>query len=90
MSDRTIAGTSPPELADLPADFWDEAEVVVPPAKQAVSLRLDLDVLDWFKQQGPKYQTRINAVLRSYVSRARGHGRTSPSRRTRKNRKSPA
>jgi uncharacterized protein (DUF4415 family) len=32
-----------------------------------VSLRLDSDVLDWFKQQGKGYQTRINAVLRAYM-----------------------
>jgi uncharacterized protein (DUF4415 family) len=32
-----------------------------------VSLRLDRDVLDWFKRQGKGYQTKINAVLRAYV-----------------------
>jgi uncharacterized protein (DUF4415 family) len=36
------------------------------PRKAAISLRLDADVLDWFKAQGPGYQTRINAVLRAY------------------------
>ena len=36
------------------------------PPKAAISLRLDADVLDWFKAQGPGYQTRINAVLRAY------------------------
>ena len=36
------------------------------PRKAAVSLRLDADVLDWFKAQGAGYQTRINAVLRAY------------------------
>ena len=68
MTEREIERTSPPDLADLPADFWAEAEVVVPPPKQAISLRVDQDVLDWFKQQGPRYQTRMNAVLRAYVS----------------------
>jgi uncharacterized protein (DUF4415 family) len=40
--------------------------------KSAISLRLDPDVLDWFRTQGPGYQTRMNAVLRAYmdVSRA--------------------
>lgn len=37
-----------------------------PVAKAAVSLRLDQDVLEWFKTQGPGYQTRINAVLRAF------------------------
>jgi len=36
------------------------------PRKAAISLRLDADVLEWFKAQGPGYQTRINAVLRAY------------------------
>ena len=71
MTEREIERTSPPELADLPADFWDEAEVVVPPPKQAISLRVDQDALAWFKEQGPGYQTKMNAVLRTYVSRAR-------------------
>ncbi|MGH8503637.1 MAG: BrnA antitoxin family protein [Gammaproteobacteria bacterium] len=36
------------------------------PAKQQVTLRLDADVLEWFKAQGKGYQTRINALLRAY------------------------
>ena len=71
MTETEIRRTAPPELADLPADFWDEGELVVPTAKQAISLRVDEDVLDWFKQTGPRYQTRMNAVLRSYMARAR-------------------
>jgi uncharacterized protein (DUF4415 family) len=35
--------------------------------KLQLTLRLDAKVLDWFKAQGKGYQTRINAVLRSYV-----------------------
>ena len=34
--------------------------------KTSVSLRIDADVLEWFKAQGPGYQTRINAVLRAF------------------------
>jgi uncharacterized protein (DUF4415 family) len=34
--------------------------------KAAISLRVDADVLNWFKEQGPGYQTRINAILRAY------------------------
>jgi uncharacterized protein (DUF4415 family) len=60
-------------LANLPADFWDEAEVVAPTPKRAVSIRLDEDVLDWFRRSGPRYQTRMNAVLRMYVKRMRKH-----------------
>lgn len=36
------------------------------PRKAAISLRVEQDVLDWFKAQGPGYQTRINAVLRAF------------------------
>jgi len=36
------------------------------PPKASISLRVDQDVLEWFKDQGPGYQTRINAVLRAF------------------------
>ena len=74
VSDAEIARTSPPELAKLSADFWAEATLVVPSAKKAISLRVDEDVLAWFRQSGPRYQTRMNAVLRSYVASV-SHGR---------------
>lgn len=48
--------------------WWSKAKVVRPEPKRAVSLRLDADVLAWFRRQGDGYQTRINAVLRSYVA----------------------
>jgi uncharacterized protein (DUF4415 family) len=70
QSEREIASTSPPELADLPAEFWKEADVVWPVPKKAISLRVDQDVLEWFRAQGPRYQSRMNAVLRTYMSQA--------------------
>ena len=39
--------------------------------KQRLTLRLDADLVAWFKAQGPSYQARMNAVLRAYVERAR-------------------
>ncbi len=42
---------------------------MVPPPKRAISLRVDKDVLEWFRARGPRYQTHMNAVLRAYVSR---------------------
>jgi uncharacterized protein (DUF4415 family) len=36
------------------------------PSKASISLRVDHDVLAWFKAQGPGYQTRINTVLRAF------------------------
>jgi uncharacterized protein (DUF4415 family) len=72
QTEREIAATSPAELAELPEDFWEEAELVLPVEKQAISLRVDRDVLAWFKAQGPRYQSRMNAVLRSYMRELRG------------------
>ncbi len=71
MTEREIQATSPPELSDLPEDFWATASVVEPVSKQPISLRVDTDVLNWFKAQGPRYQSRINAVLRSYMQQRR-------------------
>ena len=70
VSDATIQRTSPRELRGLPDDFWASARVVEPVTKQPISLRVDTDVLDWFKAQGPRYQSRINAVLRSFMTQA--------------------
>lgn len=77
MSEAQVHDTSPLELANLPENFWDAAVLVQPARKQAISLRVDEDVLAWFKETGPRYQSRINAVLRSYMN-ARQRG---PSRR---------
>ena len=45
------------------------------PPKASISLRVDVDVLDWFKSAGPGYQTRMNAVLRAYKEAAAKDGR---------------
>jgi uncharacterized protein (DUF4415 family) len=67
MTEAEIEATSPPELSDIPHGFWDDAEMVRPPSKEAISLRVDSDVLQWFRSAGPRYQSRMNAVLRSYM-----------------------
>jgi uncharacterized protein (DUF4415 family) len=59
------------DAAPLDID-WSKAVIVVPPKKKAISIRVDPDVLDFFKNEGPGYQRRINAVLRSYVEQKRG------------------
>jgi uncharacterized protein (DUF4415 family) len=83
MTEAEIERTSPPELADLPEDFWDDATLVIPVSKQAISLRVDEDVLDWFRSLGPRYQTRMNAVLRLYMVQAAKRSPPRP-RRSRK------
>ena len=45
---------------------WATTELPLPRRKAHASLRLDADVLEWFKAQGRGYQTKINAILRSY------------------------
>jgi uncharacterized protein (DUF4415 family) len=40
--------------------------------KQIVTIRLDIDMLEWFKSAGPGYQTRVNQVLRDYMDAQRG------------------
>lgn len=52
---------------DLPDGFWDTAEARPPRAKTPVSLRVDADVLDYFRSQGKGHLTRMHAVLRAYV-----------------------
>ena len=59
--------------ADAPArhvdaDFWKSARVVMPPpSKASVHLRIDSDVLEWFRAQGKGHLSRMNAVLRSFM-----------------------
>jgi uncharacterized protein (DUF4415 family) len=60
-----------PAWADYDDADWSEAVLVVPPKKKAISIRLDKDVLDFFKQEGAGYQRRMNAVLRSYMQQKR-------------------
>ena len=55
-----------PDVYPTDPDFWKTARVVVPKAKQTVTIRLDADLIEWFRQQ-KGYQTRINAVLRTYM-----------------------
>ena len=62
--EETIA--SDPDWKDLPDDWYLKAEAVMPASKKLLSLRVDADVLDWFRRQGAGYQTRMNAVLRAF------------------------
>lgn len=70
MTEEDIERTSPPELANLPDDFWDSAVPMPPVEKMPISIRIDFDVLHWFRVGGPGYQSRINAVLRDFMNRA--------------------
>ena len=59
-----------PDAVPLDID-WSEAVHVMPTNKKPISIRVDEDVLDFFKAEGAGYQRRINAVLRSYMQQKR-------------------
>ena len=64
MDDSEIDYSDIPETNE---NFWQSAKLVIPENKARISIRLDNEVLAWFKSQGKGYQTKINAVLKSYV-----------------------
>lgn len=49
-------------------EFWKDAEMFMPQHKVHISLRLDEDVLDYFKEEGRGYQSRINSILKAYIN----------------------
>jgi uncharacterized protein (DUF4415 family) len=64
------AARADPEWEGLLDIDWSKAELVMPRRKGAISIRLDDDVLSYFKSLGAGYQTRINAVLRHFMEQA--------------------
>ena len=59
-------------IEDGADDFdWTKGKLVMPRNKESIHLRIDPDILEWFKSQGPGHLTRINAVLRTYVDAQR-------------------
>jgi uncharacterized protein (DUF4415 family) len=68
LSEEDIANAVANDPDAAPIDFdWSDAVLIMPARKKAISIRVDEDVLDYFKSQGDGYQRRINAVLRSYM-----------------------
>ena len=68
MGDAEIhaAVVADPDVTPTDEAFWEKAQLVMPRPKQTVTMRLDEDLLSWFRQQSG-YQTRINAILRAYM-----------------------
>src|SRR5688500_6726794 len=66
MPDSAIDASDIPEITD-----WSKAQVgrFYRPIKQPVTIRLDADVIAWFKATAPQYQTAVNKVLREYMER---------------------
>ncbi len=71
-SDADIDYSDIPELDDA---FFETAALVAPSAKTQITVRLDSNVLEWFRQQGKGYQTRMNAVLKAYMESQRRRSR---------------
>jgi uncharacterized protein (DUF4415 family) len=69
MTDEEVEASiaNDPDWEEFRDINWSDAVLVIPVKKKAISIRVDEDVLDYFKSQGDGYQRRINAVLRSYM-----------------------
>lgn len=62
------------DFSDIPKlgpEFWEKAILRMPQKKESLTLRLDHDIVAWFKGTGRGYQTKMNAVLRSYMRAAK-------------------
>ena len=72
MSDEEVHASvlEDPDIKPTDAEFWRGAKVVFPKPKKIVTMRLDADLLDWFRAS-PGYQTRINSILRAYMDSQR-------------------
>lgn len=55
------------DIPKLSGSFFKKAELKLPEPKKSISLRIDPDVVAWFKKKGKGYQTKMNAVLRMYM-----------------------
>lgn len=69
MSDAEVErrAASDPDAGILPPGFWEGATPTGPENKEQITLRLDPDILRYFRGLGRGYQSRMNAVLKSYV-----------------------
>ena len=72
MPDEQIDYSDAPSLPDA---VWMKAAAKLPHTKQQITLRIDTEVLEFFRHTGKRYQSRINAVLRSYVEAHKTHAK---------------
>jgi len=61
------------DIPELSESFFKKANLEMPKTKTAISFRLDTDILEWFRSQGEKYQTKMNAVLKAFMNAHRQH-----------------
>lgn len=70
LSDEEIeaAVAEDPDMMLLDEEWFQKAQFIVPTAeKKRITIRLDEDIIEYFKREGKGYQSRINAVLKAYV-----------------------
>jgi uncharacterized protein (DUF4415 family) len=60
------------DIPKLNKSFWKTAKLAMPEPKDRLTIRVDHDVIQWLKKHGRGYQTRINAILRSYMDAQSG------------------
>jgi len=70
MPDENIDYSDAPYRPDA---VWIKAADQLPPTKKQITLRIDAEVLEFFKRTGKRYQSRMNAVLRAYVEAHKAH-----------------
>ena len=76
MTDEDIARAVAEDSDAAPLDIdWTKARLVLPPGKENFTLRVDRDVLAWFRSTGKGFHTRMNAVLRAYMEAHRSPSR---------------
>ena len=66
---RKSTATASEEQREDAHKLWSDADVVIPGGKTRMTVRFDTDLVDWFKSKGPKYQTRMNIVLRQFMEK---------------------
>ena len=69
MKDSEINCT---DIPDLTPEFFKNAKLKISSPKKSLSIRLDSDLVSFFKKQGKGYQTRMNAILRCYMVAVHG------------------
>jgi uncharacterized protein (DUF4415 family) len=70
LGDDDIDYSDAPEMS---ADFWKAAKVLDRGAKKPITIRIDQDVITWFKSRGGRYQVLMNQVLRQYMEQLEKH-----------------
>jgi uncharacterized protein (DUF4415 family) len=82
MTEAELEASIAADPDDIHAELdWTKAFIGLPPRKKDIHIRIDSDVLYWFKQSGERYQTRMNNVLRAFFESRRGAGSGKPVRR---------